>query len=74
LYAIHHVLIRGEFEDEDERLDMLRSLMEAGVDINTQSVNVSIRYISGKCEQNILNRYIDSKHHGVRIKVCIVEK
>ena len=38
--------------------------MEAGVDINTQSVNVSIRYISGKCEQNILNRYIDSKHHG----------
>jgi len=42
--------------------------MEAGVDINTQSVNVSIRYISGKCEQNILNRYIDSKHHGDKTK------
>ncbi|XP_052780691.1 ankyrin repeat domain-containing protein 50-like isoform X5 [Mya arenaria] len=39
LYALHHVLIRGEFEDEEERLDMLRSLIESAADINIKTVN-----------------------------------
>ncbi|XP_060592699.1 uncharacterized protein LOC132747364 isoform X2 [Ruditapes philippinarum] len=39
LYPIHHVLIRGEMEDEEERLGMLRSLIEAGADINQKTVN-----------------------------------
>ncbi|XP_052213637.1 uncharacterized protein LOC127832278 isoform X2 [Dreissena polymorpha] len=39
LYPIHHVLIRGEFENEEDRLSMLRSLIEAGADVNIQTVN-----------------------------------
>ncbi|XP_045164302.2 espin-like protein isoform X2 [Mercenaria mercenaria] len=39
LYPIHHVLIRGEMENEDERIDMLKSLIEAGADINQKTVN-----------------------------------
>lgn len=35
------MLIRGEFENEEERLDMMRSLIEAGANINIQTVNVS---------------------------------
>ncbi|KAL4227089.1 hypothetical protein ACF0H5_015063 [Mactra antiquata] len=39
IYPIHHVLIRGEMENEDERLEMLKSLIEAGADINIKTVN-----------------------------------
>lgn len=41
IYPIHHVLIRGEMTNgnEAERLDMLRSLIEAGADVNMKTVN-----------------------------------